>query len=457
MIYKFTSRAKKAIELAQDEAVSLGHNYIGTEHILYGLIKEGAGVASRVLQNQGITAEDVEAKIVEMIGKEVITGTDTLGFTPRTKRVIENSFIEARKLGYDYIGTEHLLMGILREGDSIAVRILLDLDVELPKLYNEIINVINEAEDVSRESKTNNKQNGSFNSTPTLNQFGEDLTKKAKEGKLDPVVGRSKEIERVIQILSRRTKNNPCLIGEPGVGKTAIAEGLALRIVRGDVPEGLKDCTIFSLDMGSLVAGAKYRGEFEERLKAVLQEVKKSEGKIILFIDEIHTIVGAGKTEGAMDAGNLLKPMLARGELHCIGATTLNEYRQYIEKDQALERRFQPVMVDEPSVEDTISILRGIKERYEVFHGVKIADNALIAAATLSHRYISDRFLPDKAIDLVDEACSMIKTEMESMPTELDEISRKIMQLEIEETALSKETDEISKQRLSDIQKENNL
>ena len=287
-----------------------------------------------------------------------------------------------------------------------------------------------------------------------LKKYGQDLVKMAREQKLDPVIGRDTEIRNVIRILSRKTKNNPCLIGEPGVGKTAIAEGLALRIVRGDVPEGLKDCTIFSLDMGSLVAGAKYRGEFEERLKAVLQEVKKSEGKIILFIDEIHTIVGAGKTDGAMDAGNLLKPMLARGELHCIGATTLNEYRQYIEKDQALERRFQPVMVDEPSVEDTISILRGLKERYEVYHGVKIADNALIAAATLSHRYISDRFLPDKAIDLIDEACSMIKTEMESMPTELDEISRKIMQLEIEETALSKETDEMSKQRLQDIQKE---
>ena len=287
-----------------------------------------------------------------------------------------------------------------------------------------------------------------------LDTFGTNLTQKAKNNELDMVIGRDKEIQRVIQILNRRTKNNPCLIGEPGVGKTAIAEGLALRIVRGDVPEGLKDCTIFSLDMGLLVAGAKYRGEFEERLKAVLQEVKKSEGKIILFIDEIHTIVGAGKTDGAMDAGNLLKPMLARGELHFIGATTLNEYRQYIEKDQALERRFQPVMVDEPTVEDTISILRGLKERYEVYHGVKISDNALITAATLSHRYISDRFLPDKAIDLIDEACAMIKTEMQSMPTELDEVSRKIMQLEIEETALSKETDEISKKRLEDIKKE---
>jgi ATP-dependent Clp protease ATP-binding subunit ClpB len=298
------------------------------------------------------------------------------------------------------------------------------------------------------------KMNEQGNNNNVLKAFGQDLVALAREQKLDPVIGRDTEIRNTIRILSRKTKNNPCLIGEPGVGKTAIVEGLALRIVRGDVPEGLKDCTIFSLDMGALVAGAKYRGEFEERLKAILEEVKKSEGKIILFIDEIHTIVGAGRVEGAMDAGNLLKPMLARGELHCIGATTLNEYRQYIEKDQALERRFQPVMVDEPTVEDTISILRGLKERYEVYHGVKISDNSLIAAATLSHRYISDRFLPDKAIDLIDEACSLIKTEMQSMPTELDEVSRKIMQLEIEETALSKEKDEISKARLTDIQKE---
>ena len=427
MIYKFISRAKKAIEVAQDEAISLGHNYIGTEHVLYGLIKEDAGVASRVLQNQGITAEDVEAKIIEMIGKEVITGADTLGFTPRTKRVIENSFIEARKLGYDYIGTEHLLMGILREGDSIAVRILLDLDVELPKLYNEILHVINEAEDVSKESKLNDKQTGSFNSTPTLNQLGEDLTKKAKEGKLDPVVGRSKEIERVIQILSRRTKNNPCLIGEPGVGKTAIVEGLAQKINLGDVPEILKSKRVVSMDISGMVAGAKYRGDFEERIKKALGEVKKA-GDVILFIDEIHTIVGAGSAEGAIDAANILKPMLARGEIQLVGATTIGEYRKYIEKDTALERRFSPVTVNEPTEKDTITILKGIRDKYEAHHNVKITDEAIEAAVTLSERYINDRFLPDKAIDLIDEASSKARlqtyTEPESLKDMQEEIDR---------------------------------
>lgn len=345
----------------------------------------------------------------------------------------------------DYVSVEHIMLAIFDNQNKEIKELLKKYNIT----KNEFLKVLSSVRGNTRVTSDNPEV-----AYDALKKYGQDLVDLARRQKLDPVIGRDAEIRNVIRILSRKTKNNPCLIGEPGVGKTAIAEGLALRIVRGDVPEGLKGCTIFSLDMGLLVAGAKYRGEFEERLKAVLQEIKKSEGKIILFIDEIHTIVGAGKTEGAMDAGNLLKPMLARGELHCIGATTLNEYRQYIEKDQALERRFQPVLVDEPTVEDTISILRGLKERYEIYHGVKISDNSLIAAATLSHRYISDRFLPDKAIDLIDEACSMIKTEMQSMPAEVDEISRKIMQLEIEETALSKEKDEISKKRLEDIQKE---
>ena len=433
MIYKFTSRAKKAIELAQDEAINLGHNYIGTEHILYGLVREGAGVASKVLQNQGVTPNDVENKIIDMIGKEVITSQETLGFTPRSKRVIENSFIEARKLGYDYIGTEHLLIGILREGDSIAVRILLDLNVDLPRLYNEIATVINEAEDVSKGGAINSKQTGSYNSTPTLNQFGEDLTKKAKEGKLDPVVGRSKEIERVIQILSRRTKNNPCLIGEPGVGKTAIVEGLAQKINLGDVPEVLKNKRVVSLDISGMVAGAKYRGDFEERIKKALGEVKKA-GDVILFIDEIHTIVGAGSAEGAIDAANILKPMLARGEIQLVGATTIGEYRKYIEKDSALERRFSPVTVNEPTEKDTITILKGIRDKYEAHHNVKITDEAIEAAVTLSERYINDRFLPDKAIDLIDEASSKARLQTYNEPEEL-----KNMQEEIDRITKDKE------------------
>ena len=391
MIYKFTARAKKAIELAQNEAMALGHSYIGSEHILYGLIKEGAGVASRVLENQDITPEDVENKIIEMIGKEAFSQIETLGFTPRSKKILENSFIEAKKLGYDYIGTEHLLMGILREGDSIAVRILIDLDVDLPKIYNEIVNVINEVEDVKGQSGGNRNAKSSFNSTPTLNQFGEDLTKKALDGKLDPVVGRNVEIERVIQILSRRTKNNPCLIGEPGVGKTAIVEGLAQKINSGDVPELLKNKRVVSMDISGMVAGAKYRGDFEERIKKALGEVKKA-GDVILFIDEIHTIVGAGSAEGAIDAANILKPMLARGEIQLVGATTIEEYRKYIEKDTALERRFSPVTVNEPSVKDTITILKGIRDKYEAHHNVKITDEAIEAAVNLSVRYINDRY-----------------------------------------------------------------
>ena len=425
MIYKFTSRAKKAIEYAQEEAVSLGHNYVGSEHILYGLIKEGAGVASKVLANQGITPEDVETKIIEMIGKEVVTSNEALGFTPRSKRVIENSFIEAKKLGYDYIGTEHLLMGIIREGDSIAVRIMIELNVDLPKMYNEIVNVINETEEISQEKRTSKSGKGSFNSTPTLNQFGEDLTKKAVDGKLDPVIGRNEEIQRVIQILSRRTKNNPCLIGEPGVGKTAIVEGLALKINNGDVPEVLKNKRVVSMDISGMVAGAKYRGDFEERIKKALGEVKKS-GDVILFIDEIHTIVGAGSAEGAIDAANILKPMLARGEIQLIGATTIEEYRKYIEKDTALERRFSPVTVNEPTSKDTITILKGIRDKYEAHHNVKITDEAIEAAVNLSVRYINDRYLPDKAIDLVDEASSKARLKTYTEPDELKKMQEEI-------------------------------
>ena len=429
MIYKFTARAKKAIELAQNEAMALGHSYIGSEHILYGLIKEGAGVASRVLENQDITPEDVENKIIEMIGKEAFSQIETLGFTPRSKKILENSFIEAKKLGYDYIGTEHLLMGILREGDSIAVRILIDLDVDLPKIYNEIVNVINEVEDVKGQSGGNRNAKSSFNSTPTLNQFGEDLTKKALDGKLDPVVGRNVEIERVIQILSRRTKNNPCLIGEPGVGKTAIVEGLAQKINSGDVPELLKNKRVVSMDISGMVAGAKYRGDFEERIKKALGEVKKA-GDVILFIDEIHTIVGAGSAEGAIDAANILKPMLARGEIQLVGATTIEEYRKYIEKDTALERRFSPVTVNEPSVKDTITILKGIRDKYEAHHNVKITDEAIEAAVNLSVRYINDRYLPDKAIDLIDEASSKARLKTYTEPDSLKKMQEEIERLD---------------------------
>ncbi len=435
MTYKFTTRAQKAIEIANEIALDLGHSYIGTEHILYGLIKEGAGVAARVLENQGISPEDVKSKIEELIGIEDHLD-ETMGFTPRTKRVIENSFIEAKKLGYNYIGTEHLLIGIIKEGDSVAVRILLDLDINIPKLYNEVIKVLNEDETKREDDDTSgntSKRNGSYNSTQTLNQFSEDLTKKAEEGKLDPVVGRTDEIERVIQILSRRTKNNPCLIGEPGVGKTAIIEGLAQKIISGDVPEILKNKRVVNLDISGMVAGAKYRGDFEERIKKALNEIKKA-GDIILFIDEIHTIVGAGAAEGAIDAANILKPMLARGEIQLIGATTLNEYRKYIEKDAALERRFSPVNVLEPSEKDTIAIIKGIRDKYEAHHNVKITDEAINASVALSVRYINDRFLPDKAIDLIDEAASRARLKTYTEPEDL-----KKMQDEIENITKDKE------------------
>ena len=430
MMYSFTNRAKKAIDIANEVAMELGHNYIGTEHILYGLVKEGSGVAAKVLESQEIESDAIIDKIVELIGNESPI-TETLGFTPRSKRVIENAFIEARKLGYNYIGTEHMLMGILREGDSIATRILIELNVNIPKLYNEIIKVVNEGEDYSNDSlnNKNSKKRGSYNSTPTLNQFGSDLTQKAEEGRLDPIIGRKEEIERVIQILSRRTKNNPCLIGEPGVGKTAAVEGLAQKIVSGDVPEILKDKRVVTLDISGMIAGSKYRGDFEERIKKALDEVKKV-GDVILFIDEIHTIVGAGAAEGAMDAANILKPLLARGEIQLIGATTLNEYRKYIEKDAALERRFSPVIVNEPSEKDTVKILKGIRDKYEAHHGVKISDEAIEAAVKMSVRYINDRFLPDKAIDLIDEAASRAKLKTYTEPDSLKKILEQIEEVE---------------------------
>lgn len=433
MAYKFTNSAQSVIEIANNIAIELGHNYIGTEHLLYGLTKEESGVASKVLENQNVTSDSVLEEIEDLIGREEEAINSTLGFTPRTKRVIENAFREARKLGSDYIGTEHLLIGIMREADSIAVRIMLDLGVNPQKLYNEIVKVLNDDEElgVASNKETTNKHTGSFNATPTLNQFGTDLTKQATEGKLDPVIGRKDEIERVIQILSRRTKNNPCLIGEPGVGKTAVVEGLAEKIVSGDVPELLKNKRVVTIDISSMVAGAKYRGDFEERIKKSLNEVKKA-GDVILFIDEIHTIVGAGSAEGAIDAANILKPLLARGEIQLIGATTLNEYRKYIEKDAALERRFSPVNVLEPSSEDTIQILKGVRDKYEAHHNVKITDAAIEAAVKLSVRYVNDRFLPDKAIDLIDEAASRIRLKTYSEPEDLKKLEEKISKLDQE-------------------------
>ena len=437
MMYKFTKRAEKAIEYANRIALEFGHNYIGTEHLLYGLLKEGSGVASKVLENQGITPDQIEEQIDALVGKnEEIGEEEILGFTPRTKRVIETAFIEAKKLGSDFIGTEHLLIGIMREGDSVAVRILLNLNVNPQKLYNEIIKVLNDDESILNEEKksTNSKVGASYNQTQTLNQYGTDLTKRAIEGKLDPVIGRKNEIERVIQILSRRMKNNPCLIGEPGVGKTAVVEGLAQKIVAGDVPESLKDKRVVTLDITSMVAGAKYRGDFEDRIKKCLNEVKKAKD-VILFIDEIHTIVGAGSAEGAVDAANILKPLLARGEIQLIGATTLNEYRKYIEKDSALERRFSPVTVTEPSSEDTLKILEGIKDKYEAHHNVKITEEAMKAAVDLSVRYINDRFLPDKAIDLIDEAASKVRMRAYTVPDSLKKLEEEI-------SAISKEKEE---------------
>ena len=464
MEYKFTNSAEQSLEIANDLAAKLGHNYIGTEHILYGLVEEGTGVASKVLGNQGITSEAVLKEIEELIGiseNGPIEDIESIGFTPRSKRVIENSFIEARKLNSEYIGTEHILSGIMREGDSVAVRIMMDLNVNPKKLYNEIVNAINQAESKEQGSrKTTN--NGSFNSTPTLNQYGSDLTKKAREGKLDPVIGRRIEIDRVIQILSRRNKNNPCLIGEPGVGKTAIAEGLAEKIVECDVPETLRNKRVVSIDISSMVAGAKYRGDFEERIKKSLEEVRKA-GDVILFIDEIHTIVGAGSAEGAVDAANILKPLLARGEIQVVGATTTNEYRKYIEKDAALERRFSPVMVNEPTEEDTIKILQGLRDKYEAHHNVKITDEAIKSAVDLSTRYVNDRYLPDKAIDLIDEAASKVKmqtyTKPDSMRNLEDEIKKVSKEKEeaiatqnFEKAAKLRDTEKNKRKKLDELQ-----
>ncbi|HHV99563.1 MAG TPA: ATP-dependent Clp protease ATP-binding subunit [Clostridiaceae bacterium] len=424
MYGRFTEKAEKAIALAQESAMALGHNYVGTEHILLGLIKEGTGIAARVLQSQGVTEERVIKEIEELIGRGEQAEQKLLGFTPRTKRVLELSFKEARRMGNSYIGTEHLLLGIMREGESVAVRILMDLGVDAQKLLNEIVRLLNE----EMPGSGNVSKSSSYNSTPTLNQFGRDLTEMAREGKFDPVIGRDKEIERVIQILSRRTKNNPCLIGEPGVGKTAIAEGLAQKIVEGNIPEILKDKRVVTLDLSSMVAGAKYRGEFEERLKKALDEIRKA-GNVILFIDEMHTIIGAGAAEGAIDASNILKPSLARGEIQVIGATTLDEYRKYVEKDAALERRFQPITVGEPSIEEAVEILKGIRDKYEAHHRVKITDEALEAAVKLSDRYITDRFLPDKAIDLIDEAASRVRLKSFTAPPSLKELEEEVEKL----------------------------
>ena len=444
-ISKFTQKSIQAVQDLEKAAYEYGNQEVEQEHLLYALLTQEDSLILKLIEKMDINKEYFINVVKKALDAKVKVSGGDLRFGQYLNKSLVNAENEAKAMGDEYVSVEHLFLSLLTQPSPSMKKIFNEFGITRERFLQALSTVRGNQRVVSDNPEA---------TYDTLNKYGEDLVEKARNQKLDPVIGRDAEIRNIVRILSRKTKNNPVLIGEPGVGKTAAIEGLAQRIVAGDVPEGLKDKKIFALDMGALVAGAKYRGEFEERLKAVLEEVKKSEGEIILFIDELHLIVGAGKTDGAMDAGNMLKPMLARGELHCIGATTLDEYRQYIEKDAALARRFQPVMVDEPTVEDTISILRGLKERYEVFHGVKITDSALVAAATLSHRYITDRFLPDKAIDLVDEACALIKTELDSMPTELDEQRRKIMQLEIEESALKKETDNLSKERLAELQKE---